>query len=32
VTTPNVPSISGREVKGLGLMFFMRDPQIGRHN
>jgi hypothetical protein len=32
VTTPNVPSISGREVKGLGLMFFMRDPQIERNN
>ena len=24
VTTPNVPSISGRVVNGLGLMFFMR--------
>src|ERR1700751_1922440 len=24
VTTPNVPSISGRVVKGFGLMFFMR--------
>jgi len=25
VTTPNVPSISGRVVKGFGLMFFMYD-------
>jgi hypothetical protein len=23
VTTPNVPSISGRVVKGFGLMFFI---------
>jgi hypothetical protein len=27
VTTPNVPSISGRDVKGFGLMFFMPDPR-----
>jgi hypothetical protein len=25
VTTPNVPSISGRVVNGLGLMFFIDD-------
>jgi hypothetical protein len=25
LTTPKVPSISGREVKGFGLMFFIDD-------
>jgi hypothetical protein len=32
-TTPNVPSISGRVVNGLGLMFFMDDlRKIGTRN
>src|SRR5213078_879088 len=30
VTTPNVPSISGRVVKGLGLTKFMEVPGLGR--
>src|SRR6266540_3228227 len=29
-TTPKVPSISGRVVKGLGLTLLMRDPGLGR--
>jgi hypothetical protein len=33
VTTPNVPSISGRVVNGLGLMFFIYDlRKIGTRN
>ena len=33
VTTPNVPSISGRVVNGFGLMFFMYDlRKIGLRN
>src|SRR5437016_5168495 len=28
-TTPKVPSISGRVVKGLGLTLLMRDPGLG---
>src|SRR5207247_8154217 len=30
VTTPNVPSISGRVVNGLGLTKFMQVPGLGR--
>ena len=32
VTTPNVPSISGRVVKGSGLMFFMLARAGGAYN